>query len=353
MKRFSLLFRNELKLFRTAIPVHIIAVLQPTVMFVLMSTILVHPTFDMFMTQPSTPEALALATAIEEVGSPIGMPYIKLHLVENTEPSAGQRQVVSVETQDGRSAAVQRFGLIDSNMVKNFRNRLTAAGLRLWNESLGEQAVTLIERPWLPRDVAYLVYFGMAMLPISAAVGASILGGILMAQEFEGGTILEMRLSPVSAALILGTRITRLTLFGLLGVGCTFLALGWQTGYWPESLWRVIVILLPVAIIYGCVGLIAGLHFQRTIPSFLIGLVASMVGWLLGCAFGLAGGFSPAYEWISHLTPNTHAVELLFPQYFGTQVGIPFVSALALAGMTVLMVVLTGAMYLRKVLRQG
>jgi hypothetical protein len=352
MKRFLLLFSNELKLFRTAIPVHLVAVFQPTIMFLLMSVILVHPTFDMYMTQPITMEGRALAAAMGEVGSPIGEPYISLHLVEDIQPATGQRQVVNVEEKDGKPAAVQRFGLIDSNMVKNYRNRLTAAALQVWNDALMEQAVTVIERPWLPHDVSYLVYFGMAMLPISTALGASVLGGILTAQEFENGMVLEARLSPIASVLILGARITRLTLFGLLGAGCTFLALGWRTSYWPDSLWLVLSTLLPVAIIYGCIGVIAGLHFRRTIPAFLIGLVVSMVGWLLGSAFGLSGGFSIGYAFISRLTPNTHAVELIFPQFFCTQVGNPLVSTITLIGMVLGMLGLTFVVYQKHVRKQ-
>jgi ABC-2 type transport system permease protein len=204
----------------------------------------------------------------------------------------------------------------------------------------------------LPHDVSYLVYFGMAMLPISAAIGSSILGGILAAQEFESGMILEIRLSPVRCVLILVTRIARLALFGLLGVVFTLLALGWRTGKWPASIWPVFLALLPVAVIYGCIGMIAGLRIQRTIPAFLIGLVVSMVGWLLGSAFGLAAGFSPGYAIISRLTPNTHAVELIFPQFFGAQVGNPLISALTLAGMFILTLGLTFMVYQKRVRKQ-
>jgi hypothetical protein len=307
----------------------------------------------MHMTRPKIRQGQTLAAAMDEVGSPIGEPYIKLHLVENYEPKEGQRQVVNVESIEGNVTAVQRFGLIDSNMVKNFRNRLTAAALRIWNDELGGQAVTVVEQPWLPEDVSYLVYFGMAMLPISVAVGASILGGILTAQEFESGMILESRLSPVPAILIVGARIMRLTLFGLLGASCTLLALFWRTGYQPDSLWQVFLTLLPVAISYGCAGVIAGLTFRRTIPAFLIGLVVSMVGWLLGSAFGLAGGFSIGYAYISRLTPNTHAVELIFPRFFDAQVGNSFVSALLLVVMTVGMLGLTLLVYQKRVRKQA
>ncbi len=130
---FELKIMNELKRasFAPQFRSHLVAVLQPTVMFLLMSVILVTPTFDVYMTQPTTLEGQALAAAMDEVGSPIGMPYVKTHFVENIEPAAGQRQVIHVEARDGKNTAVQRFGLIDSNMVKNFRNRLTAAALSL------------------------------------------------------------------------------------------------------------------------------------------------------------------------------------------------------------------------------
>ncbi|MBN1668977.1 MAG: hypothetical protein JW862_17930 [Anaerolineales bacterium] len=353
MKRFLLLFTNELKLFRTTIPIHLVAIFQPAIMFLLMSSILVHPTFDMYLQQPSTAEGQALAAAMAEVGSPIGQPYIRLHLVENRDPAQGQRQVVSVEVRDGQPTAVQRFGLVDSNMVKNFRNRLTAAALQVWDQALGAKAITVIQRPWLPGDVSYLVYFGMAMLPLGAAMGASILGSILTAQEFEHGTIQEARLSPIPAGLILAARLARVALFGLLGAGGTLLALGVTTGHWPAVLWQSGLVLLAVAVLYGCIGVIAGLCFQRTIPAFLVALVASMVGWLLGSAFGLANGFSAGYASLSQLTPNTQAVALLFPLFFGAQVSKPLTAGLVLAGMASALVLLAGASYRRQVLRQA
>ena len=76
MGRFCLLLINEFKLFRTAIPIHLVAILQPTIMFVLMSAILVFPTFDMHVAQPLGDEETALVSAMTEVGSPIGLAYI-------------------------------------------------------------------------------------------------------------------------------------------------------------------------------------------------------------------------------------------------------------------------------------
>ena len=63
MTRFRLLLVNEFKLSRTAIPIHLVVLLQPTVMYLLMSVILVHPTFDMYVTPPDSPEGRALVAA--------------------------------------------------------------------------------------------------------------------------------------------------------------------------------------------------------------------------------------------------------------------------------------------------
>jgi hypothetical protein len=131
MKRFGLLLLNEFKLARTALPIHLVAILQPMLMYLLMTEVLVFATFDMYVTQPTTDEGRALVTAMREVGSPIGLPYIDPILVAQEDvaqlEATSPRQIITVESRDGVPTAVQRLGLIDSNQVKNLRNRLTAA----------------------------------------------------------------------------------------------------------------------------------------------------------------------------------------------------------------------------------
>jgi hypothetical protein len=351
MGRFGLLLRSELKLFRTSVPIHLVAILQPTLMYVLMSVILVSPTLDMQIAQPFGMEEESLMLAMAEVGSPIGQPYINPVPVE-WEGGHIARQVVQVKERNGVATAVQYFGLIDSNLVKNFRNRLTAAGLRLWNEELGAEAVRVIEHPWLPRDVPYAVYFGMAMLSMATFVAASMLGAVLTAQEFETGTIIEYRLAPTPIALILGSRLTRLVLSAYVGSGLMLVAVGMVTGYWPNTIWLVALILLPVAVVAACLGMLAGLVLRQTIPAFLVALVSSFAGWLLGSAFGLAAGFSTSYEWVSRLTPFTHATELLFPHFYGMSVGTPMLSVLVLVLQAAAMLVLTALAYRWRVLKQ-
>jgi hypothetical protein len=352
MARFRLLLRNELKLFRTAVPIHLVAILQPTVMYLLMSAILVHPTFEMRVVRPATEEGWALVAAMEEVGSPIGLPYIEPILVDDAGGEVG-RQLIAVEETGGGAVAVQHYGLIDSNLIKNYRNRLTAAALRLWDGALGSRAVRVEEHPWLPRDVPYTVYFGMALLPMTVFVAGSMLGAILAAQEFELGTVVEYRLAPLAPGWILAARLVRLVLAALVSAAILLLAVGWVSGAWPDSAWLVAAVLVPQALIAGGLGTVAGLLLKRTIPAFVVALISSFAGWLMGSAFGLAAGFGGSYEAISRLTPFTHAVELLFPRYYGATIGRPAVSALVLLLMSAAMVILAAGVYRRQILRQG
>jgi ABC-type multidrug transport system permease subunit len=351
MARFGLLLKNEFRLFRTAIPIHLVAIVQPTVMYLLMSVILVHPTFEMFVDRPATPVGRSLVAAMEEVGSPIGPAYIEPVVVD----WAGleiDRQVIVVSEDQSQPLAVQHYGSIDSNLVKNFRNRLTAAGLRLWNAELGSRAVIVNETPWLARDVPYTVYFGVALLPMTVFLAASVLGAVLTAQEFEFRTIVEYRLSPAPALLILAARLTRLVLSALIAAAVLLIAIGLVTGAWPGELWLVGLVLLPVAFIAGCLGVLAGLVLRKIIPSFLVGLVGSFVGWIMGSGFGLAAGFGGLYEGISRLTPFTHAVELLFPSYYGARIGTPMASVLFLTLLCAVMLVLVAVVYRWRVARQ-
>ena len=350
MRRLRLLILNELKMVRTALPIHLIALLQPALMYSIMAGVLVHPTFDVNLIQPTSDAGQRLLEAMYEVGSPDGAAYIHPVLVEEGDPiGAG---VVTVEESDHQATAVYRYGLIDSNLVKNLRNRLTAAALRVWDDSLDGRAVGIVEHPWLPQDPPYNLYFGMAMLPMTTFLAAALIGGFLTAQEFEFDTILEYRLSPVSPALVFIARIVRLVLLGWLSAGILMVVVGLINSIWPNSIFAVALILLPIALVGGAIGISAGLLLRSSLPAFVVGLSSAFGCWILGAAFGLPTGFSSAYEFASRLVPNSYAVELLFPRYYGIKIGNSTSSILALMVFSAAVLGLSAFAYRRRVLGQ-
>jgi hypothetical protein len=350
MKRYLWLVRSEFKSFLTAPIIHLIAILQPTLMYLLMSVIMVVPTFDMRIVPTQSDLGRTFLGAVEEVRSPIGPDYIDPIMVNDALP--GYRQVVEIIEIDGKPTALQRYGQIDSNLVKNLRNRLTAALLQMWNEDLGQRAVTIEEFPWLSNDIPYTVFFGMAMIPLAAYLAAAMIGGYLVAQEFENGTILAYRLSPVPFWLILAAKLTRLIITALAAGSSLYICLGLITGVWSSSYLTVLGILLPLILIAACIGLIAGLVTKSTLPSFLIALASAFAFWLVGSGFGLAAGFSTLFEKISRLIPNTIVVEMLFPYfYFGREVAsAPKLAALQLALYSIILLIILVMIYRKQVL---
>lgn len=326
MQRWLRLFWFELKLFRSSMVIHLIGIVQPSVMYLIMSAVLVTPQFEMAVRTPETQTGWALVWAMERIGSPVGSRYIDPVLIDRSSPQ-GYRQGVLMEERNGQDIAIQHFNLIDSNMVKNYRNRLTAAAWRLWQDELGDRAVRIEEHPWLPVDTPYQVYFGVSIITMAVFTAASMVGAIVTANDFQTNTILEYRLSPMGVSLKVGVRLVRLILTSLAGGTITILVAGWLTGYWPNSYPSVMLLIVPLSSVAACVGILSGLLLRKPIPSFMVALVFSFVTWLLGGAFGLPESFGPGYSMISKLVPNTYALHLIFPQYFPVRVGNPLADA--------------------------
>lgn len=317
MKRFLALLRNELVMTRTTLSIHLLGLFQPALMFSLMAFVLVMPTFEMYIARSPLPYADSLMEAMREVGSPIGDAYIEPILVEWQQgDDIPGGQVVELAFSDGQPTAIQHFDLIDSNIVKNYRNRLTSAALNIWEEELGSAAIQIEERPLLPVDVPYNVYFGMGMLPLAAWIGAGFVAAFLNAQEFEFKTIGEYRLAPAHWGLVLAARLLRLSLTGLLSSLVLMMTLFYFEQAWPSSLGLTLGLLMLMGLIGACVGTSAALMLKKTLPSFVIALASAFFGWIMGGAFGLPAGFGGAYEAVSRWVPNSYAVRALFPLYY-------------------------------------
>ena len=201
---------------------------QPVLMFYLMSLILVHPTFTMYVEESSHPLQKQLISAMQAVGSPIGDPYIDIVFLPENAALTTQQAVSVIDAE--KPLILQRFNLIDSNMVKNFRNRITAAGLLIWQDELGSLPVQIEQKPLLPHDLPYTLYFGLALLPMSAYLAAAMIGGLMMGLEFELNTVLEYRLSPFSALRVFLMRLLRLVLTAWLAASFVILGIGALTG---------------------------------------------------------------------------------------------------------------------------
>jgi len=351
VKRLFLLIVCEFRMSRTSIPIHLLAILQPTLLFLLMAIILVHPTFDMNVIDSNIPESSRFISAMDSVRSPIGEPYIKPILVDE-KTATTLRQVITIEKDQKKAIAHQRFALIDANLVKNYRNRLTATLLHLWNEDLGSKSVTIREHPTVGRDLPYTAYFGLGLLPMAVMLATILIGSTFVAQEFEDKTVLELKMAFAPIFLILCARLVRLLVFGCIAGFVLVAAIGLSTNVWPLSFLNIGAIFLIVGIIGGSLGTIIGLMAKRLLPCFISSLVVTITCWVFGSSFGPAESFGGNYELISKFVPNTYAVKMLFPNYFGLNLGSAVSSAVILALFCALFLWLSHFVYKQQIMKE-
>ena len=322
MKRFLLFLRSEIKLLLTHKVILMVSILQPALLYGLMSIVFVEPTFELNIQAAQTANQEHYIDAMKRVGLESGVPYI------DPVPSADSgwlRQYISMKDESGILHVNQYFGNINSNMIKNFRNRVTAAALIYWQDDLGDQAIRIHQQPLLPEDVVYIAYFGMALIPMGIFLGTAITSAMLTAYEFENGTILEMYMSPRPDWQHMSVQFLRIMAIGLLSASINIIAVGWISGVWPTQVASLILPICLLSLAGGSLGMLAGFLIKKALPAFLIALVTSLLNWLFGDSFGLASGFAGWYENLSYFAPNRYMVEILFPHYYHVQAGsLPF-----------------------------
>ncbi|MBI9048006.1 MAG: ABC transporter permease [Anaerolineaceae bacterium] len=320
MKRFILFLRSEIKLLLNHKVVLIVALLQPALMYSLMSIVFVEPTFDLYINPPQNQQEQLFLDAMQQVGIESGIPYINPIVVEENE-SNWIRQFINLETINGKLHVNQTFGHIDSNLIKNLRNRGTAAALIYWQDELGDQAIAIHEVPILPKDIVFIAYFGMALIPMGIFLGTGITSAILASYDFENGMILEMRMSPLPDGQHLLVQFLRIISIGMLSACINIFTVGIISGVWPSQIFSLVLPVGLLALAGGCLGMVSAFITRKALPAFLITLVISLLNWLLGDAFGLSSGFAGWYERLSYLAPNRYMVEILFPHYYHLEAG--------------------------------
>jgi len=320
IRRFWWLLQAEFRLTRGLLVFHFIGIMMPLIDFLLLSQLAPPVTFTMYTATDGSPQAARLVTAMAALradGVPDGPFYIDPQpLPAGAQLGSSIQDLVEMQAQEDRLLVTHRYANIDSNLVKNYRNRLTGAALDVWEEELGARAVTLELEPRYAIEPSFTRYFTMGLLVMAVFVSSVFIGAPLVAKDFEDGTILEARLSPVSPALILAARLVRVMLTSLVAVGLAAGLAGLYLGVWPSDGWRFAGLMVLYTVITASFGLTVGLLVRKILPAFLIGLVTTLVLWLVGGGFALPVILGPALQVVSRFAPTTYMMQLLFPLYY-------------------------------------
>lgn len=244
------------------------------------------------------PEARRLARVIEQVESNI-TPYFRVITRDSDEASRLAARgrlhlVVHIPADfDAQLAAGQppvvhtRLFNINTDVTKNARLRLDHAILAYLADS-GQAPVTVRQHTTQPEDVWRRAFIAGGAVVVALLVGAALNTAIMVAREWEGNTVKEIRLAPASLAAIAAGKLAAGLVATAAGTAVTVVVAVLLFGLRipADRLPALVGVGVPAALAASGVGLGLGAMFRdyRTVQPLVLVICAG--------SFFASGGFS-------------------------------------------------------------
>lgn len=160
----------------------------------------------------------------------------------------------------------------------------------------------------IPVDVFRIEHLvpGIAVFGLSFI---SLFSGMLIAKDRQSSFLMRLYASPLPAAGFIGGYILPILPLALLELGVCYAA-ALLLGLAPTvHIWVSIAVLIPAAVLFVGIGLLAGSLFNdKQVGGICGALLTNMCAWLSGAWFDLSlvGG---AFERVAYALPFAHAVD--------------------------------------------
>ncbi len=206
--------------------------------------------------------------------------------------------------------------------------------------------VNVTERDLIGHDTGFIEYLVVSGLALDAFVIASILSAMVVAREFEAGTVRLLAVAPVHPAIPILGRVAATAAVAALAMLFPVALAIWGYHITPLHPFAMIGAILLCIVIFSCAGVALGALVRRTLP------VASLVFGLSLPLYLCSGSLRPqrfAGEliwYIAHISPVYYAVGILEQAFHGLQVTPESIATdfMALIGWAAAMLVLSGAL---------
>jgi len=207
---------------------------------------------------------------------------------------------------------------VNRDMAEDVRRAVPAAAaifayrLRLKGVRIRPELVSVLKR-----DTGYVEYLGVSAIALAAMIAGGLLGGTVVAREWESGAARLLLVSPAGAAPVLTGRLAAAALVGVLASAVTALVVVFGYGVPAERpLEAAAAIVLTVAASTSLGGLLGAL-LRRTLP-----IAPLVLG--VGLPFYLdSGALEPQRfdgEWLfrlAHLSPAYYGVGVMEHAFHG------------------------------------
>ena len=314
---------KELASIKENIPFNLATVISP-LLFLLAFAVMVSGGITIPVeTQPVSSESVFLQ-ATAEYRAPDGTPYLELEAAPAEGAPDGRsadRYIVEAEPtvseENATGMVVHLVNDVNSNMTKNYANRLTGALVDYIGEGRNTGTVEVIEQTRYEADIPWDESFAVSTLVFGAMLAGLLFGQLSMTSEWENATAKLLVLSPRSAASVAAGKIAaaflKAIVAGAVLVGVVALMYGRALASAP---WLVAALCL-MYVTFASLGLALGIAVRSTMTAFLVSLVTALCLWVAGGGFGDLSYFGETAQVAGAANPATYALDAVRYAYFG------------------------------------
>ena len=274
-------------------------------------------------TQPAASES-AFLQATAEYRAPDGTPYLALETVPAhgiPDGRSADRYIVedepTVREEGATGTVVHLVNDVNSNMTKNYANRLTGALVAYVNEGRDAGTIEVVEQARYEEDIPWDESFAVSTLVFGAMLAGLLFGQLSMMSEWENATTKLLVLSPRRPASFVagkaGAAFVKALVAGAVLIGVVAIMYRRE----PASTPWLVAALCPTYATFASLGLALGIAVRSTMTAFLVSLVTSLCLWVAGGGFGDLSYFGKAAQAVGAANPATYALDAVRYAYFG------------------------------------
>ena len=218
---------------------------------------------------------------------------------------------------DGGSATVDlTVDNVNLDMAEDVRRAVPAAAA-IFAERLGLPGVRVKPRliNLLPKDTGYVEYLGVSAVALAAVVAGGVLGGTVVAREWETGAARMLLVAPAGIAPVLLGRLAAAACMGVLASGVTGLVVLFGYGVPAAHPLEVVAGIVFTVFASTSLGGLLGAVLRRTLPITPLVLGTQLPFYLDSGALEPQRFDGEVLFWLAHLSPAYFGVGVVEHAY--------------------------------------
>jgi ABC-2 type transport system permease protein len=214
---------------------------------------------------------------------------------------------------DGRMGSVQlTVDNVNLDMAEDVRRAIPAAAA-IFAERLELPGVKVTPRliNLLPKDTGYVEYLGVSAVALAAVIAGGVLGGTVVAREWETGAARMLLVAPTGAGPVLIGRLAAAAGMGVLASAATALVVIFGYGVPATHPLEVIAGIVFTVIASTSLGGLLGVLLRRTLPITPLVLGTQLPFYLDSGALEPQRFDGEVLFWLAHLSPAYFGVGVM------------------------------------------